>query len=233
VTRRRRCRRRRRPSRRSIRVCAFVENCQHVKGPLGGQTIRLEPWQCFILVNVWGWLHTTGPLKDKRRYRKAYISVGRGNAKSTLSSALALYMLCADKEPGAEIYSAATTRDQAKIVFGDAQTMARKDKAMQKYFGLTVQQHVMTVNSTGSVFRPLATEGNVNDGLNLYVAVPGARHHGAYERHRQGHSESLRNLGAYSSPRPHPAGCGPAPWSQAGTGEDQHDLSRRRLWPQI
>ena len=131
-----------------------------------------------------------------------------------------------DKEPGAEIYSAATTRDQAKIVFGDAQTMARKDKAMQKYFGLTVQQHVMTVNSTGSVFRPLATEGNVNDGLNLYVAVPGARHHGAYERHRQGHSESLRNLGAYSSPRPHPAGCGPAPWSQAGTGEDQHDLSR-------
>ena len=139
-----------------------------MKGPLGGQTIRLEPWQCFILVNVWGWLHTTGPLKDKRRYRKAYISVGRGNAKSTLSSALALYMLCADKEPGAEIYSAATTRDQAKIVFGDAQTMARKDKAMQKYFGLTVQQHVMTVNSTGSVFRPLATEGNVNDGLNRH-----------------------------------------------------------------
>ena len=73
-----------------------------------------------------------------------------------------------DKEPGAEIYSAATTRDQAKIVFGDAQTMARKDKAMQKYFGLTVQQHVMTVNSTGSVFRPLATEGNVNDGLNRH-----------------------------------------------------------------
>jgi phage terminase large subunit-like protein len=76
----------------------------------------------FILTTVFGWVKPDG----KRRFRRAYIEVPRGNAKSTLSSALALYMLAADGEGGAEVYSLATTRDQARIVFGDAQTMARQ-----------------------------------------------------------------------------------------------------------
>jgi phage terminase large subunit-like protein len=63
------------------RVCRFISQCQHVKGPLGGQCIKLEPWQCFILVNVFGWLHTEGVPKEKRRYRKAYIEVGQAMRK--------------------------------------------------------------------------------------------------------------------------------------------------------
>lgn len=101
-------------------LCAFIERLPHVKGPLAGESITLEPWQIFILSTVFGWVKSDG----KRRYRRSYIEVPRGNAKSTLSSAVALYMLAADGEGGAEVYSLATTRDQARIVFGDAQTMA-------------------------------------------------------------------------------------------------------------
>ena len=101
-------------------LCAFIERLPHVKGPLAGEPISLEPWQVFILTTVFGWVTPDG----KRRFRRSYIEVPRGNAKSTLSSAVALYMLAADHEGGAEVYSLATTRDQARIVFGDAQTMA-------------------------------------------------------------------------------------------------------------
>ena len=80
-------------------LCAFIERLPHVKGPLAGQPIHLEPWQVFILTTVFGWVKPDG----KRRFRRAYIEVPRGNAKSTLSSALALYMLAADGEGGAEV----------------------------------------------------------------------------------------------------------------------------------
>jgi phage terminase large subunit-like protein len=96
--------------------------------PTGQQMIVLEPWQVFILSTVFGWVKSDG----KRRFRRSYIEVPRGNAKSTLSSAVGLYMLAADREGGAEVYSLATTRDQARIVFGDAQTMARLSPGFQE-----------------------------------------------------------------------------------------------------
>ena len=80
-------------------LCAFIERLPHVKGPLSGEPIRLEPWQVFILTTVFGWIKADG----NRRFRRSYIEVPRGNAKSTLSSALALYMLAADGEGGAEV----------------------------------------------------------------------------------------------------------------------------------
>jgi Phage terminase-like protein, large subunit len=81
-----------------------------VKGPKAGELIHLEDWQCFILVNLFGWVDDKG----LRRYIKAYIEVARGNGKSTLCSIIALYMLCADGEKGADVYSLATKKDQAK-----------------------------------------------------------------------------------------------------------------------
>lgn len=80
-------------------LCGFIERLPHVKGPLAGEPIQLEPWQAFILTAVFGWVKPDG----KRRFRRSYIEVPRGNAKSTLSSALALYMLTADQEGGAEV----------------------------------------------------------------------------------------------------------------------------------
>ncbi|MFZ6813739.1 terminase large subunit [Undibacterium sp. Rencai35W] len=145
-------------------LCAFIERLPHVKGPLAGMSIKLEPWQVFILSTVYGWVKADGT----RRFRRAYIEVPRGNAKSTLSSAVALYMLAADGEGGAEVYSLATTRDQARIVFGDAQTMARKSSGFRSRFGVAVGAHNMHVLATGSKFEALSAEGSTLDGLNIH-----------------------------------------------------------------
>lgn len=145
-------------------LCAFIERLPHVKGPLAGQPILLEPWQVFILTTVFGWVKPDG----KRRFRRAYIEVPRGNAKSTLSSALALYMLAADGEGGAEVYSLATTRDQARIVFGDAQTMARQSSGFRTRFGVGVGAHNIHVMTSGSKFEALSAEGSTLDGLNIH-----------------------------------------------------------------
>jgi phage terminase large subunit-like protein len=153
------------------RVCSFVELCQHVKGPLTGQTIRLEPWQCFVLVNVFGWVHDRGSLNGKRRFRKSYICVPRGNAKSTLSAALGLYLVACDGEGGAECYTAACTRDQARIIFDDSQQMCRKNKQMQTALGLQVNADTIIHPQSGSKYKPLASEGDTLDGLNIHVAL--------------------------------------------------------------
>jgi phage terminase large subunit-like protein len=145
-------------------LCAFIERLPHVKGPLAGEPIALEPWQAFILTTVFGWVGEDG----KRRFRRSYIEVPRGNAKSTLSSAVALYMLAADREGGAEVYSLATTRDQARIVFGDAQTMARRSPGFRNRFGVEVGAHNLHVLSTGSKFEALSAEGSTLDGLNIH-----------------------------------------------------------------
>jgi phage terminase large subunit-like protein len=97
----------------------------------------VDTWQVFILITVFGWVKPDG----KRRFCRTYIEVPHGNAKSTLSSALALYMLAADGEGGAEVYSLATTRDQARIVFGDAQTMARQSSGFRTRFGCIDELH--------------------------------------------------------------------------------------------
>lgn len=145
-------------------LCAFIERLPHVKGPLASQPISLEPWQVFILSTVFGWVKADG----KRRFRRSYIEVPRGNAKSTLSSAVALYMLAADREGGAEVYSLATTRDQARIVFGDAQTMARKSPGFRSRFNVEVGAHNMHVLASGSKFEALSAEGSTLDGLNIH-----------------------------------------------------------------
>ena len=110
------------------RPCDFIELLPHIKGKWARERllITLDGWQCFVLTTVFGWVHRTTGL---RRFREAYIEVPRKNAKSTLSSGVALFMLSADGEHGAEVYSAATTRDQARIVFDDAKAMAEIGRA--------------------------------------------------------------------------------------------------------
>jgi len=150
----------------AARVCQFVELLPHIKGPLAGSNIKLEPWQVFILCQVFGWLKPDGT----RRYRRAYIEIPRGNAKSTMSAAVALYMLCADGELGAEVYSFATTRDQARIVFDCAREMARRSPALQEAYGLTVEKHNLHIVANASKFEPKSSDADTLDGLNTHFA---------------------------------------------------------------
>lgn len=149
------------------RPCWFIENLTHTKGELAGRAIHLEPWQCFLLTTLFGWKAKAG----NRRFRSAYVEVSRGNGKSTLLSGIGLFCLCADHEPGAEVYSFATTREQAKIVFGDAQTMARGNRALQEAYGLEVTAHALYVSATNSTFQAKSAEGSTLDGLNTHLAI--------------------------------------------------------------
>ncbi len=150
------------------RVCKFIELLTHTKGELAGQRIVLEPWQVFILTTVFGWRRRSD---GGRRFRRVYIEVPRGNGKSCLSSGVALYCLLADGEPGAEVYSFATTRDQAGIVFGDAKRMAEQNPRLRAKFGLDVLAHALYVAKTNSTFQAKSAEGSTLDGLNTHLAV--------------------------------------------------------------
>lgn len=149
------------------RICWFIEHLTHVKGELAGQEIKLEPWQVFILHTTFSWKTTEGI----RRFRRVYIEVPRGNGKSSLSSGVALFCLCSDREPGAEVYSFATTRDQAKIVFGDAKEMARQNPKLKRAFDLQVLATSLYVPKTNSYFQAKSAEGSTLDGLNTHLAV--------------------------------------------------------------
>lgn len=152
---------------RADRICRFIEKLPHIKGKWAGTPIQLEPWQQFILTTVFGWVDADG----NRRFRTAYTEVPRKNAKSTITSGVGLYMTAADGEGGAEVYSAATTRDQARIVFRDAQQMARRCPAFRNRFGVEVNAHNINVLETASKFEALSAEGNSLDGLNIHFAA--------------------------------------------------------------
>lgn len=151
------------------RVCSFVELCPHIKGPLAtkGLLLTLEPWQVFILMTVFGWVDDDG----NRRFRRVYIEVPRGNGKSAFAAPIGLYMLALDGEQGAEVYSAATTRDQARIVFRAAQAMAKKMPGFRKRFGVDVPAQAITQLSTNSTFQALSADGHTLDGLNIHIAI--------------------------------------------------------------
>lgn len=150
------------------RVCKFIELLTHTKGELAGTRIHLEPWQVFILTTVFGWLRRAD---GGRRYRRAYVEVSRGNGKSTLCSGIGLYCLVADREGGAEVYSFATTRDQAKIVFGDAKVMAERNAPLRNKFGLQVLANALYVPTSNSTFQAKSAEGSTLDGLNTHLAI--------------------------------------------------------------
>ena len=154
---------------RASEICRFTELCKHIKGPLAsrGETLKLEGWQVFILTTVFGWVDENG----NRRFRHVYIEVPRGNGKSAISSTVGLFMLALDGEAGAEVYSAATTRDQARIVFRDAQAMARKMPSFLSRLGIEVTAQAIVQQRSSSSFKALSADGHTLDGLNIHLAV--------------------------------------------------------------
>jgi phage terminase large subunit-like protein len=155
---------------RAARPCEFLSLLPHIKGKWARERrlIELEPWQCFIIATVYGWVHRETGL---RRFLEVYEEIARKNAKSTKGSGLLLFMLAADGEHGAECYTAATTRDQARIVFDDAKAMAERTPDLRTYLGVAIMQHSLTVAHTSSKAAPLAAEGSTLDGLNVHFAL--------------------------------------------------------------
>jgi len=154
----------------AARVCRFVEKLPHIKGKWAktGGRIELQPWQVFILTAAFGWVSRETGL---RRFKTAYLEMPRKNGKSSISSGVGIYCCCADGEEGGEIYSAATTRDQAKIVWQDAWHMVERSPGLKAAFGVSTTAHAISQVRTASRFQALSAEGNSLDGLNIHCAI--------------------------------------------------------------
>jgi len=151
---------------RANHVIEFFENfCHNSKGKTGGQLVTLELWEKAILAAVFGFVDIEG----NRQYREALLIVGKKNGKSLLASGVGLYLQLADNEPGPEIYAVATKRDQAKIIWLEAKRMVKKSPALAK----RIRSLVAELDSDGNdgVFKPLSSDSDTLDGLNVYGAL--------------------------------------------------------------
>lgn len=147
------------------RAIFFMENfCRHSKGELGGQLIVLELWQKAFISAIFGFMQKKD---DKRKYREAALIVGRKNGKSCLASAILNFLLFADGEGGPEIYSIASKRDQAAIIWKEARSMINKDRNLSQKAKCLAHEIVTPFND--GVFKALASESHTLDGLNSHA----------------------------------------------------------------
>lgn len=134
-------------------------------GELDGKPFELEPFQKFIIGSVFGWKGPDG----SRRFRTAYIEMGKGNGKSPLAGGVGLYGLTADGEAAAEIYSGATTAFQAGILFRDAVRMAESSPSLRSR--LNIGLHNIAFGKTDSFFRPVSSEHRQLSGPRPHMAL--------------------------------------------------------------
>lgn len=148
-------------------ACDFFPAClTHVKGELAGKPLELQDWQKERIIRpIFGWKRKDGT----RRYRVVYIEIPRKNGKSTVIAGIAILMLLVDREPGAEIYSAAADRDQAAIVFNVAKQMIEQDPALAERSA--VLKRVITAKSGTSVYRVLSADAKTKHGINAHAVL--------------------------------------------------------------
>ena len=152
----------------------FIESLPHIEGAWAarGETIRLLNWQAFLIAQIGGWRHMVTGL---RRFRTVYVEVPRKNGKSTLLAGVGLYFLTVDGEPGAKVYSAAASSDQAREVFDRARVIAQAEMpdgtTLEENLGLTVEQHRVKTPDEAAVFRPVASQTKSKDGKNPHCAI--------------------------------------------------------------
>lgn len=148
----------------ALRPIEYIESvCKHSKGKWAGKPVLLELWQKAAVSATFGFVEKATGF---RQYRRVDLFVARKNGKSTLSAGIALYMLTSDGEGGAEVYSVATKKDQAKIIWLEARRMAQQSPYLRKSVARLVAE--MRYDRTFSVFKPLASDSDSMDGLNTH-----------------------------------------------------------------
>lgn len=141
----------------------FIENyCKHSKGKFGGKPVILELWQKAMIAAVFGFIDIEG----NRKYHRCVLIIAKKNGKSLLASAIGLYLQIADNEPGAEVYAVSTKKEQSKIIWSEAKRMVKKSPALNKRIKCLVGE--LNCEKNDSVFKPLASDSNSLDGLNIH-----------------------------------------------------------------
>jgi len=145
----------------------FIERvCVHTRGELAGKPMLLEPWQCFFIGQIFGWVDRNDP--NRRRFNSAHLFVARKNGKSQLAASIALAMAVLDADGAPQLVTAATKRDQAREVFDEVCRCVKSSSILSKRF--TVRRGEVLTPNDGTI-RPLSSDANTLDGLNLNLAV--------------------------------------------------------------
>lgn len=149
------------------KVCNFIQTLPHTKGKWAAKKERivLQPWQKFILCNLFGWKRLDGT----RRFREAYNEIPRKNGKSALAAGVGLYMFCADDEFGAEVYSGATTEKQAWEVFRPMKQIVDRTEPLKNHYDIQSNAKTLVIMSNGSRAEPLI--GKPGDGASPSCAI--------------------------------------------------------------
>ena len=151
-------------------VCNFFEELEHYKGEKAGTKIILEGWQAFIIYCVYGWIDKKTKL---RRFNYADVVVARKNGKTTMAAGLGLFALVADGESGAEVYSAAVDKEQAKICWGAAKELAKKSPMLSF---LLLYKSAIIDEEGAAFFKPLSKDTKNKDGTSPSFAICDERH---------------------------------------------------------
>jgi phage terminase large subunit-like protein len=144
------------------KACAFVEQLPHVEGVWDTPNIVLHASDIFFICQLFGFRKEDGT----RRYTTALKATARKNAKSTICAAIALYCQTMEREIGPQIIAAATTGDQARIVFKIAKRMVEKTQALREAFGLEPFANAIASFSNGGTFKAISAKASTQDGLN-------------------------------------------------------------------
>ena len=145
-----------------LAVSFFGDALVHVKGPLTDTPFHLLPWQAEIVRNLFGWKREDGT----RRYRRCYVEVPRKNGKSSFAAGLAIYLLLFDGEASGEVYGAASTRDQASLVFSIAAEMIRKNPELSAMVKIRDSKKLIMAPRSGSAYRVIPAEAGSAHGFN-------------------------------------------------------------------
>lgn len=149
------------------RPIEFIERfCKHSKGKWAGKPVILELWQKAFIQALFGFVDNETGL---RKYQKSILFVARKNGKSTLAAGIGLYMLTSAGEGGAEVYSVATKKEQAKIVWEEARRMVKKSPALFKRIRTLING--LFYDNNESFFKALASDSNSLDGLNSFFVI--------------------------------------------------------------
>jgi phage terminase large subunit-like protein len=143
----------------------FERALKHSKGEWAGRPVVLEGWQRFLVGQLLGWKREDG----SRRFRTGYVEVPRKNGKTLLAAGLGLFLMAADGEAGAEVYSAATTREQARLSHGEAVRMVKQSQLLRRE--LRLFRDNIHSEASFSKFEPLSSDHGTLDGLNVHGAI--------------------------------------------------------------
>ena len=156
-------------SKEAERILELAQQFEHPIGKWKTDNIKFEPWQKFFYMNLFGFINKKTGF---RRFRRAHIEVGRGNAKTTMASQIALLFLTVLKDAnGNFIYSVATKKEQANLVLDSAKIMATKNKTFRDFFGVEVFKHFIRCKKTFSEFKSLSSKSSTLDGLNAILCI--------------------------------------------------------------